>query len=99
MIFRKIFAFLISLPSICFPVSFTFGESIECRNYDELVGEVLANEGECVNNIEGEKVYLKPENIFPAKEGVFLKLDHFSLVRLPSLYSDEKGCYILAFEP
>jgi hypothetical protein len=93
MTFKFIFMMLF-LSSACFATSFSFGESIEVNNKNELLDLVLQNANYCIEQIVNEQIYLKPKKIFNSREGVFLKLNRFYLVRLECLHSNERGCYI-----
>ena len=91
MFLRKVLMILAAAP--CFAVSFTFGESMEVSE-GELVELILENQGYCTNGIEDGKIYLKPENVFPVDEETFLRVENMAVVRLPCVWSDEKGYFI-----
>jgi len=91
---NKLLATLLLIGTQAFSTSFTFGESIELDNEKELIILVHKNQEYCAEEISDGKIYLKPEHIYPTKEGVFLRLDQFSLAKLLCICSDEKGCYI-----
>lgn len=93
---KKIFLLVLAFCP-CFATSFSFGESIEVSNQKELLELILQNKEYCSQDIEEGKIYLKPEMVFLAKEGTFLRIDQFSLVQLPSISSDEKGLFFSMF--
>jgi len=78
----------------CFATSFALGESIDVNDETELLELILENREYCTKSIIGGKIYLKSDKIEPSNEGSFLWIDRFSLVKLPTIYSDENGLYI-----
>ncbi len=79
----------------CFATSIALGESIDVENEKELFDLILTNKDFCTDAIIEGKIYLKPEKIESTDEGPFLWIDHFSLIKLPDLHSDESGRYII----
>ena len=59
-----------------------------------LVKEIMMHNLSAVKCVEGAKVYLKPERIFPSEQGLMLITDDQSFIALPKVYSDSFGCYI-----
>lgn len=84
---------LFILPMIA-STSFTFGESIDTQTESELLNLILDNKEYCTQVIEEEKIYLKPDQIFPTEDGIFLRINQFDLVKISPVFSDELGCYI-----
>lgn len=89
----KIFLILLGSTS-CFATSFSFGESIEINNNQALLELIMQSEKYCAENITAGKIYFNSEKIFPVGEEVFLRINHFDLIKLPSLFSDENGYFI-----
>jgi hypothetical protein len=97
MVYKLLFvAVLISSP--IFATNFSFGHSIEVSSAHQLNALILENQDYCLEKVVDEKVYLKPKKIFITNSGVFLRITHWYLVRLPTLLSDEEGCYITFIE-
>lgn len=80
--------------SIYFATSFSFGESVDVTSDEEVVSLILDHQEYCIEMVTADKIYLKPQKLFPSKEGVFLSVDQFVLVKIPRLFSDQDGCYI-----
>jgi len=78
----------------CFATSFALGESIDVKDEKEMFELILENREYCTVSVADGKIYLKSDKIEPSNEGSFLWIDHFSLVQLPPIHSDEKGLYI-----
>ncbi len=77
-----------------FTTSFSFGESLDVDDQDQILDLIVENSEYCVEKRWGNQIFLKPDQIYPTDEGMFLRLNHFDLVRLPYLYSTEEGCYV-----
>ena len=63
---------------------------------DALISEIMANENVCVRAYVEDKIYLDSERIVLTKEGLFLNLTNRHYIPLPTLYSDQGGCYVLS---
>lgn len=66
----------------------------EYSSHDALIIAIVANADDCVMGYIDEKIYLNAEKIIPTGEGLFLDLNGLDFMALPSLYSDQGGCYI-----
>lgn len=91
---KKYLVLFLCLATQGFSTSFTFGESVDVESEKEYEELILENLEYFSSKVEGEKIYLLPEQIYPTKDGCFLRIDQFSLVKVPCLYSNEEGCYI-----
>ena len=60
---------------------------------DALIRVILANEESCVQKYDDDKIYLNPEHLVPAKNGLFLNVNGMS-IPIHSLFADEDGCYV-----
>jgi len=78
-----------------FSTSFSFGESIDDIDQKQLIELITENNEYCTDKMIGGRIYLKPDQIYPSREGVFLRINQFDLVRLSCVYSDDEGCYII----
>ena len=65
----KWFLFLITMFSITY-----------AYQNDALINYILANESDCVQSYENEKIYLNSDIIRPAKDGLFLDINGIPLV-------------------
>ena len=61
---------------------------------DALISEIIANENVCVRAYVDDKIYLDAEKIMLTQEGLFLSLDNRNSLHLPTLHSDQNGCYV-----
>jgi len=64
------------------------------ETHDALLTEIVSNDCECIVNIADDKVYVKPERIFPTSQGLFLHLGTDLYFPFLLLFSDDQGCYI-----
>ena len=81
--------------SFCFAATFfSCGELLEISGDKELIDHILANKEYCTEDITAGKIYLKGEKIITVEMGDFLRIDDDFLVRLPAIFSDEKGRFI-----
>ncbi len=74
--------------------SFVFGESVDVTNHEHLIGLILENREYCAEEVTDSDIRLKPDQLYPTKEGLFLRINQFDLVRLPYVLSDSDGCAI-----
>src|SRR5262249_49362935 len=65
---------------------------------DELREAIQANENEVVEHYEEDKIYINPEKIHPTPQGVYLNLNDQEFIFVPTLNSDNQGCYIKCLE-
>lgn len=91
---KGIFAMAFFFAASACATSFTFGESLDVDDPHQIVQLVIENLEYCTLRISNDRIFLKPNLIYPTDEGVFLRINQFDLVRLPHLYSNEEGCYI-----
>ncbi len=62
----------------------------------DLISLILANKDYCTESISGGKIYIDADKIITLPGLNFLRLDEeYTLIRLPELYADENGCYLL----
>lgn len=86
---KKILSLIVALTSnLCF--------AYESNNFfdNEVMDKIEANKNTCVYGYTENKVYLKPDRIFPTEQGVYLNLNDVDYVLLPTLNSDSNGCYV-----
>ncbi len=91
MFFRALFSILLVYSTTCFSSDF-----FESQN--ALIDEIVAH-GECVAHVTEDKAYIKPENIIPTEQGIFVDLGNDHYVPIPTLFSDAEGCYVLTLSP
>lgn len=60
----------------------------------ELMDKIEANKNTCVSRYFKDKLYLNPDRIFPTEQGIYLNLNDEDYVLLPTLNSDNSGCYV-----
>lgn len=60
----------------------------------ELMDKIEANKNTCVYGYFEDKLYLNPDRIFPTEQGIYLNLNDEDYVLLPTLNSDNSGCYL-----
>jgi len=88
---KILLATMISISSIGFT-----NEASEEWN-DELREAIQANENQVVDHYDEDKIYVKPEKIHPTPQGVYLNLNEDEYIFVPSLRSDNQGCYVQVF--
>jgi hypothetical protein len=91
----RILGMLLFAAASGFSTSFPFGESIDGIDQKQLVELITENGEYCTDKMVGGRIYLKSGQIYPSREGVFLRINQFDLVRLSCVCSDDEGCYIL----
>lgn len=62
---------------------------------DTFLEHIILNETYCVDRYEEDRVYLKSENLTTTDEGIFLDLNGFEAIQIPSLQSDHSGCSVI----
>lgn len=55
--------------------------------------QILAEQPDSIESIQGGKLYLKTERILLTKQGLFL-LSSQSMIPLAAIFADDHGCYI-----
>ena len=61
---------------------------------EEILDKIISHEDYCVKGYDQEKIYLHSDNLYPTPNGVFLNLDGHEYIQLPSLQSDNGGCWV-----
>ncbi len=61
---------------------------------NQIIDEIVANKNTCVVGYSEDRIYLNPNRIFPTEQGLYLNLNDADYVLLPTLNSDESGCYV-----
>jgi hypothetical protein len=61
---------------------------------DDAMEQIIANEANCVQRYEQDRIYLVPDKIFPTEHGLYLDVNGVNFIRLPNVSSDNNGCYI-----
>lgn len=59
-----------------------------------IINEILANEENCVVGCSEDRIYLNPSRIHLTEQGLYLNLNDADYVLLPTLNSDNNGCYV-----
>lgn len=61
---------------------------------DQIINEIVTNKNTCVVGCTEDRIYLNPDRLFPTEQGLYLNLNDADYVLLPTLNSDESGCYV-----
>jgi len=65
------------------------------EQWNDALREIIqANENEVVDHYNEDKIYVKPEKIYPTSRGIYLNLTEQEFIFIPNLSSDDKGCYV-----
>jgi hypothetical protein len=64
-------------------------------NNDISLQQIIENGSNCINKINGNKVYLKADCISISENGIYLSLNEAGdTAYIPELYADESGAFI-----
>lgn len=77
-----------------FIFSFSFAHQVDRSAYNEILDKIEANKNICVDGVSEDRIYLKPDRLFPTEQGIYLNLNDIDYVHLPILNSDSNGCYV-----
>ena len=66
----------------------------DVQNADIFLKAIVDHSGECIQNINSDKVYLNPEAIHLHRSQFFLIFDDESYIVLPTLYEDNGGLFV-----
>lgn len=86
--------FLLVLSSFFIIMNICYSNSDLTGTSQELIENILDNEAFCVNRIEGDKVYIKSENITPTDQGILIHLNYYDQLFVPNICSDVGGCFV-----
>ena len=81
-----------------FVMTSCFGHEINMCLHDDAIEQIAANEINCVQGYENDKIYLKPSSMYPSEHGLYLNLNGVDFIRLSNVSSDDNGCFVIARE-
>jgi hypothetical protein len=61
---------------------------------DHLISKLIENRQYCVSAFDGDKIFIRPENIVATDQWLFINLDGFQLYPLPLLQFDNNGYFL-----
>lgn len=67
------------------------------RSY-HLMDKILENQNYCIEAFEGNKIFIRPENIISTNQGLFIKVNEKELYKLPLIKFNKRGHYIEGVE-
>lgn len=59
-----------------------------------LIHKVVENHGYCVSAFDGDKIFIRAENIVPTSQGLFINLNGYDYSPLPLLQFNRSGHFI-----
>ncbi len=91
---RKFFALLI-LAFVVTSISLQAETvSIQTTTESHLIHKIMKNHKYCVNGFEGDKIFIRPENIISTDQGLFLDLNGTDYFPLPLLQFSKNGHFL-----
>ncbi len=92
---RKLFSVLVP---IFLGTGFSLQAEIEPLQAQEchLLYKIVENQEYCVSNFDGDKIFIRPENIVPAAQGLCINLNGSELCLLPLLQFSKQGHFVQA---
>ena len=93
MIRRKIFSLLI--PGFLGAISSLHAETVPVEiSEHHLIHKIVENQRYCVSAFDGDKIFIRPENIVPTNHGLFINLNGSEFSPLPLLQFNANGHFI-----
>lgn len=93
MIKRKLFSLVIS--TLLGAIGSLHAETVSIEATEHhLIHKVVENHGYCVSAFEGDKIFIRPENIVPTQQGFFINLNGSEFSPLPLLQFNKNGHFI-----
>ena len=93
MIKRKLFSLMI--PAFLGAMSSLYAEMVPLETAEHhLIHKVVENHEYCVSAFDGDKIFIRPENIAPTSQGLFINLNGSELSPLPLLQFNRHGHFI-----
>ena len=90
---QKIFSFLILFFLVSF-ISLNANAVIYQSCSYHLMDKIIENQSYCIEAFEGNKIFIRPENIISTNQGLFIKVNEEELYKLPLIKFNKKGHYI-----
>lgn len=90
---QKIFTLLILFFLVSFISLNANDVTYQYRSY-HLMNKILENQNYCIEAFEGDKIFIRPENIISTNQGLFIKVNEEELYKLPLIKFNKKGHYI-----
>ena len=93
MIKKKLFSLLI--PAFLSAVHSLYAEVMPIETTEHhLIHKIIANHSCCVSAFDGDKIFIRPENIIPTNQGLFIHLNESEYYPLPLLQFNKNGYFI-----
>ena len=93
MIKRKLFSLMIS--AFLGVIGSLHAEMVPIETTEHhLIHKIVENHGYCVSAFDGDKIFIRPENIVPTHQGLFINLNGSEFSPLPLLQFNRNGHFI-----
>src|SRR5271154_4460967 len=93
MIKRKLFSLMIA--AFLGAIGSLHAEMVPIETTEHhLIHKIVENHGYCVSAFDGDKIFIRPENIVPTHQGLFINLNGSEFWLLPLLQFNENGPFI-----
>ncbi len=93
MIKRKLFSLMI--PAFLGAIGSLHAEMVPLKTEEHhLIHKVIENHGYCVSAFDGDKIFIRPENIVSTSQGLFINLNGSEFSPLPLLQFNRNGHFI-----
>ncbi len=92
---RKLFNLLVAIflgTGFCLQAETAPLQSEECN----LLHKIVENQEYCVSSFDGDKIFMRPENIVPTAQGLCINLNGSELCPLPLLQFSKQGHFVQA---
>ena len=93
MIKRKLFSLLI--PAFLAAICSLYAEAMPIETAEHhLIHKVIENHSYCVSAFDGDKIFIRPENIVSTSQGLFINLNGSECYPLPLLQFNKNGHFM-----